>query len=63
MQVFDDPTELMVEFKTINLWIVGDENTVEYILPTGFEELEADWIGIYKVRVICCSVIVLLIVS
>lgn len=57
MQVFDDSTELMVEFKSINLWTVGEENIVEYILPPGFDELEADWIGIYKVRIIVCSVI------
>lgn len=32
------------------MWEVGEENTIEYTLPAGFEEQEADWIGIFKVR-------------
>uniref|UniRef100_A0A336MAV0 CSON012893 protein n=1 Tax=Culicoides sonorensis TaxID=179676 RepID=A0A336MAV0_CULSO len=47
-QVIDDPTELVAQFKPITIWSVGEENTVEYILPPGFEEKEADWIGVFK---------------
>lgn len=46
-----DPTvdEKTVTFNVIPIWTVGDENVVAYTLPAGFEEQEADWIGIYKV--------------
>ncbi|XP_063700032.1 phosphatidylinositol 4,5-bisphosphate 5-phosphatase A isoform X2 [Culicoides brevitarsis] len=48
IKVIDDPTELVAEFEPINLWTVGEENTITYILPPGFEEKEADWIGVFK---------------
>lgn len=48
-QVVDDPTELVAEFEPLTIWSVGEENTVSYILPPGFEEKEADWIGVFKV--------------
>ena len=51
-QVFDDPTEKMVDFAPIHIWQIGEENTIEYTLPTGYEEAENDWIGVYKVSVI-----------
>lgn len=39
----------MVEFTPLHIWNIGEENTVEYTLPTGFEEASSDWVGIYKV--------------
>lgn len=48
-QVIDDPTELVAEFMPITIWSVGEENTVNFVLPPGFEEKEADWIGVFKV--------------
>lgn len=48
-QVFEDPTEKIVDFAPIQLWQIGEENTIEYTLPMGYEEAENDWIGVYKV--------------
>lgn len=49
-QVIDDSTLLVAEFMPITIWSVGEENVVNYVLPPGFEEKEADWIGIFKVN-------------
>lgn len=46
--MYEDPTEKSVEFTAFLTWHVGEETVVEYTLPTGFSEAEADWIGIYK---------------
>lgn len=51
-QVYEDTTERTIMFKPIELWLVGEPNTVEYTIPCGFEEGNADWIGIYRVRLI-----------
>lgn len=48
-QVYEDPTEKIVEFAPKQIWQIGEENIVEYSLPLGFEEAGSDWIGIYKV--------------
>lgn len=49
-QVFEDPSEKIVDFSAISLWQIGEENVIEYTLPHGYEEAENDWIGVYKVR-------------
>lgn len=49
-QVYEDTTERTIMFKPIELWLVGEPNTIEYVIPAGFEEGNADWIGIYRVR-------------
>lgn len=56
-QVIDDPTELVAEFMPITIWSVGEENLVTYVLPPGFEEKEADWIGIFKVSSSCVIIL------
>lgn len=38
-----------VQFTNIANWLIGEENTVEYVKPLEFEEKDHDWIGIYKV--------------
>lgn len=48
-QVYEDPSDKMVEFTPLHVWQIGEENTIEYSLPTGFDEASSDWIGIYKV--------------
>lgn len=48
-QVYEDPTDKMVEFTSLHVWQIGEENTIEYSLPSGFDEASSDWIGIYKV--------------
>lgn len=48
-QVFKDPTEKIVEFTRINVWHIGETNTIEYELPYGYEEAGNDWIGLFKV--------------
>lgn len=47
--MYDDPSDKMVEFKPVHIWQIGEENTIEYMLPHGFDEASSDWIGIYKV--------------
>ncbi|XP_053668992.1 phosphatidylinositol 4,5-bisphosphate 5-phosphatase A-like [Anopheles marshallii] len=47
-QVYEDTTERTISFKPIELWLVGEPNTIEYVIPNGFEEGNADWIGIYR---------------
>uniref|UniRef100_A0A182Q6W8 Inositol polyphosphate-related phosphatase domain-containing protein n=1 Tax=Anopheles farauti TaxID=69004 RepID=A0A182Q6W8_9DIPT len=47
-QVYEDTTERTITFKEIELWLVGEPNTIEYVIPNGFEESNADWIGIYR---------------
>lgn len=49
MQVFEDPTEKSIEFSPIPIWIIGEENKIEYTVPLGYEEAESDWIGVFKV--------------
>lgn len=49
VQVFEDPTEKIVDFSPVNIWQIGEENVIEYTLPYGYEEAESDWIGVYKV--------------
>lgn len=50
IQVFEDPTEKIVDFSPINIWQIGEENVIEYTLPFGYEEAENDWVGVYKVN-------------
>lgn len=50
IQVFEDPTEKIVDFSPINIWQIGEENVIEYTLPFGYVEAENDWIGVYKVK-------------
>lgn len=40
----------MVDFTPLHTWHIGEENTIEYTLPSGFDEHSSDWIGIYKVN-------------
>ncbi|XP_055592832.1 phosphatidylinositol 4,5-bisphosphate 5-phosphatase A isoform X2 [Uranotaenia lowii] len=47
-QVYEDTTERTIVFKPIELWLVGEPNTIQYTIPAGFEEGPADWIGIYR---------------
>nr|XP_029710119.1 phosphatidylinositol 4,5-bisphosphate 5-phosphatase A-like isoform X3 [Aedes albopictus] len=47
-QVYEDTTERTIMFKPIELWLVGEPNTIEYVIPAGFDEGNADWIGIYR---------------
>lgn len=49
-QVFEDPSEKIVDFSPVPLWQIGEENVIEYTLPHGYEEAGNDWIGIYKVK-------------
>lgn len=49
IQVFEDPTEKIVDFSPINIWQIGEDNVIEYTLPVGYVEAENDWIGVYKV--------------
>ncbi|XP_055923532.1 phosphatidylinositol 4,5-bisphosphate 5-phosphatase A-like isoform X2 [Eupeodes corollae] len=46
-QVTTDPNELFVEFRDVPIWMIGEENTVEYYKPHGFVEEDNDWIGVY----------------
>ncbi|EAT48128.1 AAEL000840-PA [Aedes aegypti] len=48
VKVYEDTTERTIMFKPIELWSVGEPNTIEYVIPAGFEESNADWIGIYR---------------
>ncbi|XP_050080452.1 phosphatidylinositol 4,5-bisphosphate 5-phosphatase A-like isoform X4 [Anopheles maculipalpis] len=48
LKVYEDTTERTITFKPIELWLVGEPNTIEYVIPNGFEEGNADWIGIYR---------------
>ncbi|XP_062563551.1 phosphatidylinositol 4,5-bisphosphate 5-phosphatase A-like isoform X5 [Armigeres subalbatus] len=48
IKVYEDTTERTIMFKPIELWLVGEQNTIEYVIPAGFEESNADWIGIYR---------------
>lgn len=34
----------------MHIWEIGEENTIEYTLPLGFDEAGSDWVGIYKVN-------------
>lgn len=56
-QVFEDPTEKIVDFSPIQIWQIGEDNTIEYTLPIGYEEAENDWIGVYKVWLVTHAVI------
>lgn len=48
LKVYEDTTERTITFRPIDLWLVGEPNTIEYVIPTGFDESNADWIGIYR---------------
>lgn len=48
-QVFEDITETIIEFTPIPILMIGDDNIIEYCIPTGFEEAGSDWVGIYRV--------------
>ncbi|XP_031634308.1 inositol polyphosphate 5-phosphatase K [Contarinia nasturtii] len=48
INVYEDPTDKFVEFTPLHIWKIGEENTIEYKLPNGFDEAHSDWIGIYK---------------
>lgn len=52
LQVFEDPTEKIVEFSTVALWLIGEDNTIEYTLPFGYEEAENDWIGVFRASIL-----------
>ncbi|XP_052862131.1 phosphatidylinositol 4,5-bisphosphate 5-phosphatase A-like isoform X2 [Anopheles cruzii] len=47
-QVYEDASERTITFKPIELWHIGEPNTIEYVIPAGFDESNADWIGIYR---------------
>ncbi|XP_058053731.1 inositol polyphosphate 5-phosphatase K-like isoform X1 [Anopheles bellator] len=47
-QVYEDASERTISFKPIELWHIGEPNTIEYVIPSGFDESNADWIGIYR---------------
>ncbi|XP_055620416.1 phosphatidylinositol 4,5-bisphosphate 5-phosphatase A isoform X3 [Toxorhynchites rutilus septentrionalis] len=47
-QVYEDTTERTIVFKPVELWLVGEPNTIEYTIPAEFEGGNADWIGIYR---------------
>lgn len=49
-QIHANPQEKYVQFAPVHTWQVGEENTIEYYLPLGFDEHESDWIGIFKVN-------------
>ncbi|ETN67411.1 skeletal muscle/kidney enriched inositol 5-phosphatase [Anopheles darlingi] len=48
LKVYEDESERTISFKPIELWQVGEPNTIEYVIPSGFDESNADWIGIYR---------------
>ncbi|XP_055317820.1 inositol polyphosphate 5-phosphatase K [Sitodiplosis mosellana] len=48
INVYEDPTDKMVEFTPLHIWEIGEENNIEYTLPLGFDEMSSDWVGIYK---------------
>lgn len=48
IKVYEDTTERTITFKPIELWLVGEPNQIEYTIPYGFDESNADWIGIYR---------------
>ncbi|XP_035785313.1 phosphatidylinositol 4,5-bisphosphate 5-phosphatase A-like isoform X5 [Anopheles albimanus] len=48
LKIYEDESERTVSFKPVDLWHVGEPNTIEYVIPSGFEEGNADWIGIYR---------------
>lgn len=50
IQVFEDPSEKIVDFSPINIWYIGEDNVIEYTLPFGYEEAENDWIGVFRVE-------------
>ncbi|XP_055620415.1 phosphatidylinositol 4,5-bisphosphate 5-phosphatase A isoform X2 [Toxorhynchites rutilus septentrionalis] len=48
IKVYEDTTERTIVFKPVELWLVGEPNTIEYTIPAEFEGGNADWIGIYR---------------
>lgn len=38
----------IIHFSDLNVWRIGEENTVEYTKPLTFKECDHDWIGIYQ---------------
>lgn len=48
IKVFDDPSEKAIEFSYIPKWLIGEENIIEYTMPSDYEEQSGDWIGVYK---------------
>ncbi|XP_058053734.1 phosphatidylinositol 4,5-bisphosphate 5-phosphatase A-like isoform X3 [Anopheles bellator] len=48
LKVYEDASERTISFKPIELWHIGEPNTIEYVIPSGFDESNADWIGIYR---------------
>lgn len=40
--------EVTVTFAPIALWKVGEDTTVQVMLPPGFEESDKDWVGVFK---------------
>lgn len=49
-QLFEDLSEVTVDFKPIEVWHVGQEMVIEFTLPADYEEGGGDWIGIFKVN-------------
>ncbi|XP_037908978.1 inositol polyphosphate 5-phosphatase K isoform X2 [Hermetia illucens] len=49
VQVFEDPAEKSIEFAYIPSWHIGEDNSILYTIPEGFEENDGtDWIAIYR---------------
>lgn len=41
-----------MEFYPIGTWYQHEENIIMYLFREGFEEQEADWVGIYEVGIL-----------
>lgn len=54
-QVFSDPTQKMVKFDPIENWVIGDDNSIRYMMPFELEDAGNDWIGVFKVSVFIVS--------
>ncbi|CAD7080441.1 unnamed protein product [Hermetia illucens] len=49
IKVFEDPAEKSIEFAYIPSWHIGEDNSILYTIPEGFEENDGtDWIAIYR---------------
>lgn len=48
-QVFSDPTQKMVKFDPVENWVIGDDNSIKYMMPFELEDAGNDWVGVFKV--------------
>lgn len=53
-QVFSDPTQKMVQFDPVENWVIGDENTIRYMMPFELQDAGNDWVGVFKVSRMSC---------